>query len=60
MIKEKNVKSYQVERIVVEYTTVDAESETEALNLACMCGDWNIEPLVEGEEVHIGYKVFEI
>lgn len=54
------MKSYQIERVVVEYTTVDAENETEALNLACMCSDWNIEPLGEGEEVHIGYKVFEI
>lgn len=54
------MKSYQVERIVVEYTTVDAESETEALNLAYMCGDWNIEPLEECEEIHIGYKVFKI
>lgn len=54
------MKSYQIERVVVEYTTVDAENETEALNLACMCSDWNIEPLGEGEEVQIGYKVFEI
>lgn len=54
------MKSYQIERIVVEYTTVDAESEAEALNVACVCSDWNIEPLVEGEEIHIGYKVFEI
>ena len=49
MIKGENVKSYQIERIVVEYPTVDADSETEALNLACMCGDWNIEPLGAGE-----------
>ena len=50
--------SYQIERIVVEYTTVDAENETEALNIACMRSDWSIEPLVEDDEIHVGYRVF--
>lgn len=54
------MKRFQVERIVVEYTTVDAESETEALNIAIMCSDWDYQYLEPDDTVHFGYKVFEI
>ena len=51
---------YQVQRLVVEYTTIEAQSETEALNLAEICGDYDREPLQEDDEVFYGFKVFEL
>lgn len=40
-----------VERLVVEYQLVAANSEEEAIDDALGCGEWDREPLQEGDEL---------
>lgn len=51
---------YQVQQLIVEYMTIEAQSETEALNLAELCGAYDREPLDKDDEVFYGFKVFEL
>lgn len=54
-------KLYQVARWVEQYTTVEAESEEIAIEVAEDLGDWDHgHSMTECDEIYLGHQVVEI
>lgn len=49
-------KLYLVERLVVEYQYIAADSEEEAIQGALDCGEWDREPIEIGDELFHGVR----
>ena len=49
-------KLYLVERLVVEYQYVAADSEDEAIQDALDCGEWDRDYIEEGDELFYGVR----
>lgn len=49
-------KLYLVERMVVEYQYIAADSEEEAIQDALDCGEWDRETIGQGDELFYGVR----
>lgn len=49
-------KLYLVERLVVEYQHISADSEEEAIEDALDCGEWDRELIDQGDELFHGIR----
>lgn len=49
-------KLYLVERLVVEYQYIAADTEEEAIEDALDCGEWDREPVKDGDKLFYGVR----